>query len=112
SSRGRSSMEPHRREGSYISMKEENIQDGQQWWLDPGSPPFAFRNRKDLTYEVEDSTSMRRGGHTSVTREVYILFSDYSQTIITVQYDRDEPSRATLSQRHLPPPPPPSKADL
>jgi myosin tail region-interacting protein MTI1 len=105
-------MEPHRREGSYVSMKEENIQDSRQWWLDPVSPPFAFRNRKDLTYEVEDSISTRRGGHTSVTREVYILFSDYSQTVITAQYDRDEPSRATMSQRHLPPPTPPSKADL
>ena len=93
-------------------MKEENIQDGRQWWLDPVSPPFAFRNRKDLTYEVEDSASTRRGGHTSVTREVYVIFSDYSQTIITAQYDRDEPSRATISQRHLPPPTPPSKADL
>jgi len=43
---------------------------------------------------------------------VYILFSDYSQTIVTAQYDHDDPSRATLSQRHLPPPPQPSKMEL
>ena len=92
-------------------MKEENIHDG-RWWLDATSPPLPFRNRGDLIFEVEDSTSTRRGGHTSITREVYILFSDYSQTIVTAQYDRDEPSRATLSQRHLPPPAPPTKSQL
>ena len=113
SSRGRSSMEPQRREGGpYIAMREENIQDGHPWWQDPGSPPPVFKNRPDLIYEVEDSTSTRRGGHTTITREVYILFSDYSQTIVTAQYDHDDPSRATLSQRHLPPPPQPSKMEL
>ena len=104
-------MEFHRRDGLYASMKEENIQDG-RWWLDTASPPVPFRNRNDLVFEVEDSTSIRRGGHTSITREVYILFSDYSQTIVTAQYDRDEPSRAALSQRHLPPPTPPTKVEL
>lgn len=106
-------MDPQRRDGvAYIAMREENIQDGRQWWQDPGSPPTVFRNRPDLIYEIEDSTSTKRGGHTSITREVYILFSDYSQTIVTAQYDRDEPSRATLAQRHLPPPPQPSKLEL
>jgi hypothetical protein len=106
-------MEPQRREGGpYIAMREENIQDGHPWWQDPGSPPTVFKNRPDLIYEVEDSTSTRRGGHTTITREVYILFSDYSQTIVTAQYDHDDPSRATLSQRHLPPPPQPSKMEL
>ena len=100
SSRGRSSMEPQHRDGSYISMKEENIHDG-RWWLDATSPPLPFRNRGDLIFEVEVSTSTRRGGHTSITREANIFFSDYSQTIVTAQYDRDEPSRATLSQRHF-----------
>jgi hypothetical protein len=56
SSRGRSSMEPQHRDGSYISMKEENIRDG-RWWLDAGSPPLPFRNRGDLIFEVEDSTA-------------------------------------------------------
>jgi len=108
----RSSMDRTRRDGSYLAMKEENIQDGREWWLEPGSPPTVFKSRADLCFEVEDSTSTRRGGHTSVTRQVYILFGDYSQTIVTAQYDRDDPSHAALSQRHLPPPSPPSKDEL
>ena len=113
SSRGRSSMDPQRLEGGpYIAMTEDNIQDGNSWWQDPGSPPTVFKNRPDLIYEIEDSTATRRGGHTTITREVYIMFSDYSQTIVTAQYDRDDPSRVTLSQRHLPPPRQPSKMEL
>jgi hypothetical protein len=93
-------------------MKEENILEGHQWWLEPAAPPLAFKNRPDLVFEVEDSTSTKRGGRTTITREVYVLYGDYSQTIITAQYDRDDPSQAALTQRHLPPPPPPSKNDL
>lgn len=110
--RGRNSVDVQRRDEAFISMREENIQDGRQWWLDAASPPYVFRNRSDLTFEVEDSTATRRGGHASVVRNVYILFSDYSQTIVTAQYDRDDPSNAILNQRHLPPPAQPTKAEL
>jgi myosin tail region-interacting protein MTI1 len=112
SSQGRSSLDQNRRDGGYIALKEEDIHGGREWWRDPASPPPIFKNRPDLVYEVEDSSSTKRGGRTTSTREVYILFSDYSQTIVTVQFDRDDPSQATLKQRHLPPPASPSKAEL
>jgi myosin tail region-interacting protein MTI1 len=109
---GRGSLDVTRREGSYLAMKEENILEGQQWWLEPATPPSAFKNRPDMVFEVEDSTSTKRGGRTTITREVYVLYGDYSQTIITAQYDRDDPSQAAVNQRHLPPPSSPSKSDL
>lgn len=111
-SQGRGSLDANRRDGGYLAMKEENIKDGQLWWLETGAPPSLFRNRTDLVFEVEDSTSTKRGGRTSITREVYILYSDYSQTIVTAQYDRDDPSQAVFSQRHIPPPAPPTKREL
>lgn len=111
-SQGRPSLDQNRWDGGYIALKEEDIHGGREWWRDAASPPPVFKNRSDLVYEVEDSSSTKRGGRTTSTREVYILFSDYSQTIVTVQFDRDDPSQATLKQRHLPPPAPPSKADL
>jgi hypothetical protein len=111
-SRNRSSLDTARREVPYIAMKEENLQDGTQWWLEDNTPPKAFRHRNDLVYETEDSTSSRRGNHVTVTRQVYILFSDYSQTQVTAQYERDDPSRVILSQRHVPPPPQPTKSEL
>jgi len=111
-SRNRASVEATRREVPYMAMKEENLQTGRQWWLQNDAPPDAFRNRSDLVYEIEDTTSTRRGNHVIVNRQVYILFSDYSQTQVIAQYDRDDPSRVTLSQRHMPPPPQPTKSDL
>ena len=111
-SRNRTSLEATRREVPYMAMKEENLETGRQWWLQNDAPPDAFRNRNDLVYEVEDTVSTRRGSHVIVTRQVYILFSDYSQTQVTAQYDQDDPSRVTLSQRHMPPPPQPNKSDL
>lgn len=95
-----------------MATKEEDILDGSSWWLEEGSPPPGYGKRDDLIFEVEDTTSSRRGGRSVVTREVYILFSDYSQRIITVQYDLDSPSRPTFSQRDKPPPSLPSKVEL
>jgi myosin tail region-interacting protein MTI1 len=112
SPQGRSSVDHFRRDGGYLAMKEENIQDKPLWWLEKAAPPTVFQNRTDIVFEVEDSTSTRRGGRTTITREVYVLFSDYSQTVITVTYDRDEPSQASFNQRHLPPPDQPSKGEL
>ncbi|KAI9804546.1 MAG: hypothetical protein M1825_001446 [Sarcosagium campestre] len=87
-----------------------------QWWLQPGLPPPVFQNRRDVLYEVEDSGPTRRadgsGGSssssdsTSVTKEVYALFHDYSQTIVTARFNTSAPHEATLTQRHEPPPHP------
>ncbi|KAJ5133432.1 hypothetical protein N7526_004797 [Penicillium atrosanguineum] len=72
--------------------------------LCPTPPPPAFQNRKDILFEVEESSSSKRGGKTTVSKDVYILFIDYSQTIVTVQFDGKNPVDATLEQRHEAPP--------
>ncbi|KAH8691191.1 hypothetical protein BGW36DRAFT_431750 [Talaromyces proteolyticus] len=74
------------------------------WWTQPSIPPPVFQNRKDLIYEVEESTSAKRGGKATVNKDVYVIFADYSQTIINVRFDPKNPSDVSLEQHHEPPP--------
>ncbi|KAF9885679.1 hypothetical protein FE257_012661 [Aspergillus nanangensis] len=87
----------------YIAM-DVDLAEGSLWWSQPNTPPPAFQNRKDILFEVEESSSSKRGGKTTVTKDVYVLFMDYSQTVITVSYDARNPSDAALEQRHESPP--------
>ena len=75
------------------------------WWAQPNTPPPAFQNRSDVLYEIEENVTQRRGGRTAINKDVYVLFIDYSQTVITARYDGQNPSDATFEQRHEPPPP-------
>ncbi|THY14376.1 hypothetical protein D6D00_09807 [Aureobasidium pullulans] len=75
------------------------------WWAQPNTPPPTFQNRSDILFEVEENVTQRRGGRTAITKDVYVLFIDYSQTVITARYDGQNPQEATLEQRHEPPPP-------
>ncbi|KAL8937293.1 MAG: hypothetical protein Q9211_003764 [Gyalolechia sp. 1 TL-2023] len=77
---------------------------GSQWWTQPNMPPPVLQHRRDIIYEVEDSTASRRGGRQAVTRSVYVLYMDYSQTIIAAHYETKDPSEASLEQHHEPPP--------
>lgn len=72
------------------------------WWMQPSTPPPAFQNRQDVLLEIRDTGSPSQGG--TVSRDVYVLFMDYSQTIVSVQYDSKNPAEATIEQRHEPPP--------
>ncbi|KAK6356633.1 hypothetical protein TWF718_000976 [Orbilia javanica] len=92
---------------SSFQARDEDLGAATSWWTQEATPPPAFQNRgKDLYYEIEDSTTSKRGGRVHVTRDVYVLFSDYSQTIVTARFDRDAPANASLEQRHEPPPQP------
>jgi myosin tail region-interacting protein MTI1 len=77
---------------------------GSLWWTQQNSTPPVFQGRKDILYETEESTSTKRGGKSTATRDLYVLFQDYSQTVITVRYDPTNPADASLEQRHEPPP--------
>jgi myosin tail region-interacting protein MTI1 len=77
---------------------------GGMWWTEQDAPPPIFHNRKDILCEIEESASTRRGGKTMVSKDVYILFMDYSQTIITARFDTQTPEDKLLEQRHEPPP--------
>ncbi|KAI2607407.1 uncharacterized protein GGS25DRAFT_331807 [Hypoxylon fragiforme] len=70
-----------------------------QWWLSATMIPPIFQGRRDIYTEVGESTS-----GTSVTKEVSILFQDYSQTVITVRFDSQAPTEAVFEQRHEAPP--------
>ncbi|KAK4192407.1 hypothetical protein QBC35DRAFT_551326 [Podospora australis] len=73
------------------------------WWLQPSGLPSQLHGRKDIFFESEESSSAE-GGKTTITRDIYVLFQDYSQTIITVRFSPQDPSDVHLDQRHEPPP--------
>lgn len=87
----------------FIAM-DVDLAEGSLWWTQPNIPPPVFQNRKDVLFEVEESTSTKRSGKTTISKDVYVLFMDYSQTVITVAYDARNPSDVSLEQRHEPPP--------
>ncbi|EPS44206.1 hypothetical protein H072_1803 [Dactylellina haptotyla CBS 200.50] len=96
-----------------FQARDEDLGQSTNWWTQPHTPPPVFQNRgKDLYFEIEDSATSKRGGRTHVTRDVYVLFSDYSQTVVTARFDRDSPTNVTLEQRHEPPPQPPRQDKL
>ncbi|KAJ5711380.1 hypothetical protein N7488_005536 [Penicillium malachiteum] len=74
------------------------------WWTQPNTLPPSLQGRKDILFEVEESSSSKRGGKTTISKDIYILFIDYSQTVIAVQFDARNPADASLEQRHEPPP--------
>lgn len=73
------------------------------WWRQPNQVPPVLQGRRDLYFEAEEATSTQ-GSNTIVTRTIYILFQDYSQTILTVVFDPYDQSDVELDQRHEPPP--------
>lgn len=75
-----------------------------KWWTLPNGMPPVFHNRKDILYEFDESTTTKRGGKTMVTKDLYVLFQDYSQTVVTAAFDAHNPSDVKLEQRHEQPP--------
>ncbi|KAF2094184.1 hypothetical protein NA57DRAFT_46972 [Rhizodiscina lignyota] len=74
------------------------------WWAQADTPPPAFQNRRDIFFEIEENTASKRGGKTTISKDVYVLFQDYSQTVITARFDPQNPADVVLEQRHEPPP--------
>ena len=75
-----------------------------QWWARPDTPPPVFQNRRDLIFETEETSTTRRGGKQAVTKTIYVLFMDYSQSVVIAQFEAKDPMNATLEQHHEPPP--------
>jgi hypothetical protein len=71
-----------------------------KWWVLPNTPPPVFQNRSDIFFEIEESSTKQRGGKTTISKDVYILFQDYSQTVIACRFDAKSPDDVTLSQKH------------
>ncbi|KAK3318876.1 hypothetical protein B0H66DRAFT_477508 [Apodospora peruviana] len=74
------------------------------WWLQPDSLPPQLQGRKDIFFESEESSAVDNRGKTIVTRDIYVLYQDYSQTVITVRFDPQDASDVQFEQRHEPPP--------
>ncbi|KAJ5273053.1 hypothetical protein N7478_008178 [Penicillium angulare] len=74
------------------------------WWTQPNTVPPSLQNRPDVLYETEESSSTKRGGKTTISKDIYILFIDYSQTVIAVQFDSKNPADVSLEQRQESPP--------
>ncbi|KAJ2897165.1 hypothetical protein MKZ38_004932 [Zalerion maritima] len=81
------------------------------WWQQPNTLPPALQGRRDIYFEFEEQTSAS-GSQRVVTRDVYVLYQDYSQTIITVSYDANNVSDVEIDQRHEAPPRAPRKDEL
>lgn len=106
STSGRRSMDALRVSSDHGFMAGDlELDPGIQWWTQPNMPPPVLQNRRDVIYETEDSTTTRRGGRQAITRNVYALYMDYSQTIIAAHFEARDPSEASLEQHHEPPPP-------
>lgn len=108
----RSVERPRASQDNGIIARDVDLAQGSQWWTKPNMPPPVFQGRPDVLYEVEETTTPHRGGRTTVSKEVYVLFSDYSQTVITARFDAKAPGDVALEQRHQPPPPRPRQDQL
>lgn len=82
------------------------------WWSMPESLPPSLHDRTDVLFEIDENIINKRGRKISST-DIYVLYVDYSQTVVSVQYDMANPkSVLLLEQRHQGPPQPPSQAEL
>lgn len=82
------------------------------WFTQENTLPPVYHGRKDILFEIEESSSSKRSGKTIISKNVYILFLDYSQSVISVQFDKRNPGEAVLEQRHEAPPSKPRQDQL
>ena len=66
---------------------------------------------KDIRYEFEE-TPVLENGRIMIDKILFVLFHDYSQTVVTAHYDREEPYNVSLVQRHEAPPAQPRQDQL
>lgn len=108
----RRSMEQPRPSGEGFMARDIDLGHSSFWWTQPKLPPPSLMNRSDLVFEMEEGTSTGRGGRTAVSKDIFILYNDYSRTIINATFDQADPSQVNFEQRHERPPPPARKDEL
>jgi myosin tail region-interacting protein MTI1 len=108
----RRSMEQPRPSGDGFMARDVDLGHSSFWWTQPNLPPPSLMNRSDLIFEMEENSSTKRGGRVSVAKDIYILYTDYSRTIVNAVFDQSEPSQVTFEQHHERPPPPARKDEL
>ncbi|KAF4583226.1 SH3 domain protein [Ophiocordyceps camponoti-floridani] len=104
---GRQSMDMIRTSSEGFIASDLDLSPGSGWWKQPMQVPPALQGRRDVLYETDESATTNQGSKTIVTREIYVLFQDYSQTVVTARFDPYRTSEAAdLEQRHDSPPRP------
>lgn len=84
------------------------------WWATKEGVPVSLLKRKDVRYEVDTQEVFKRNNRIVVIRDIYVLYPDYSQEVITVEYDAQTPSSDTAQvfTLKLNAPAAPNQADL
>ena len=103
---GRKSMDHSRatNEQEYIA-DDVDLSPSSNWWTQPRGLPPVFRERRDIICEFEGPKPITGEGKSYSSTDIYILYRDYSQTIISIRYDSRNLNDLSLEQRHEPPPP-------
>ena len=81
-------------------------------WPQANAPPMVFQNTKDVVIEVDELPPVQHGGHTHLHRAAFILFLDYSQTIIYAMFNVDDATDRSVEQHHKAPPQRPRQDEL
>jgi hypothetical protein len=110
---GRKSLDVNREAHSRVSRDQSRPSASQEfiasdvdfgvsshWWTQPNMPPPALQRRKDILLEINESMSGN-----SVEKLVTVLYMDYSQTVISAQFEASNVSNVEFDQRQDPPPP-------
>ncbi|KAL5371784.1 hypothetical protein DPSP01_014012 [Paraphaeosphaeria sporulosa] len=101
SMQGRASMDQSRPSASQEFIASDlDLGMASHWWTQPNMPPPSVQGRKDILFDLDES----RSGN-SIEKAVFVLYMDYSQTIITARFQANDVSNVQLNQRHEPPPP-------
>ncbi|KAK5167190.1 uncharacterized protein LTR77_007921 [Saxophila tyrrhenica] len=104
----RRSMDQARPSGEHGQIANElNLSTDTPWWTSdqPLPPSLQGRNGVDVLFECEETSKSKRGGRKEITKDIYILYMDYSQTVISARYDSQDPADVHFEQRHEPPAP-------
>jgi hypothetical protein len=97
---GRASMDqPRSSHSQEFIAADVDLGHSSHWWTQPNMPPPSLQGRKDVLIEMDET----RSGNT-VEKAVFVLYMDYSQTVITARFDANNVSDVQLEQRQDPPP--------
>lgn len=90
-----------------IDLEEDTL-----WWTRPDSLPSVFRNRKDILLKFFESSHLLKDGSVLITKDIRILFHDYSETHILAVFNKKNPGNVNLKQTHRPSPIKPNQNQL
>lgn len=83
---------------------EVDMGEASKWWSQPNVPPPPIQGRNDVLYEIEELPRSSQGGKTVISKEVFVLYQDYSQTVITARFDSSNADDVEFQQRQEGPP--------